>query len=408
MIRNCKRTKYIGFWCVLFIMLYLFIEATSLAALYTLDRLKDVRYAPIRMTLTELQKKYIVRLLSSGDIETTIHPFLGWIPHPNFVKEDRRHNAQGIRANKEYGLQKSPDTIRIAVFGDSFTYGKEVGNDETWPANLEKLDPHLDVINFGVNGYGIDQAYLRYILEGKTYNPDIVILAFIMDNTARNVNVFRPWKVKQNNAEPLSKPRFILENGEPVYYPPPLKTHDDYKQLLLHDRKTLKSFAANDYFVHIGYIDSLLSASPLVRILTIGYSTLLSMSIPGRKPIFQWGQYASDAPSFSLSLEIIDAFVQEVRANGSIPVLVFLPTADEILQWKTHDTVPYQSFLNALEHRQYELIHMLNELKEYFKTDHTDQYFLSKHYTPETNAKIAEAILRILRERGLLPSSRTE
>jgi len=52
---------------------------------------------------------------------------------------------------------------RVALVGDSFTFGMEVPYEDTWGAQLERaLAGDVQVLNFGVDGYGVDQAYLRY------------------------------------------------------------------------------------------------------------------------------------------------------------------------------------------------------------------------------------------------------
>jgi hypothetical protein len=56
-----------------------------------------------------------------------------------------------------------PESARgrpILVVGDSFTFGAEVRDHETWPAYLAGL-LERPVVNGGVPGYGIDQAILR-------------------------------------------------------------------------------------------------------------------------------------------------------------------------------------------------------------------------------------------------------
>jgi hypothetical protein len=68
--------------------------------------------------------------------------------------------------------------------GDSFTFGEQVSDWETWPAQLEELSRRR-VINGGVLGYGMDQTFLRArrLLNEDRYS--IVILSFISDDIRR-------------------------------------------------------------------------------------------------------------------------------------------------------------------------------------------------------------------------------
>ncbi|MGH2899968.1 MAG: SGNH/GDSL hydrolase family protein, partial [Solirubrobacteraceae bacterium] len=129
-------------------------------------------------------------------------PTLGWRPAPNFSSSTVRTNAQGIRADRDISRARTPGRGRIVALGDSYTWGEEVANDETYPAQLEKALPDTDVLNFGVHGYGIDQATLRLRDEALAFVPDLVILGFIEDDVARDALTFRSF----------AKPRFELQD----------------------------------------------------------------------------------------------------------------------------------------------------------------------------------------------------
>jgi hypothetical protein len=74
----------------------------------------------------------------------------------------------------------------------SFTFGQEVGDDETWSCFLQNLLPGSEVINFGVQAYGHDQMLLYLQEEGIKYHPDIVILGFVsMDMRRQHALVSR-------------------------------------------------------------------------------------------------------------------------------------------------------------------------------------------------------------------------
>ena len=67
---------------------------------------------------------------------------------------------------------------RIALVGDSFTFGEDVTYEETWGYFLEKeLGSQFQVLNFGVAGYGVDQSFLRYEKDVRKWKPKIVIFA---------------------------------------------------------------------------------------------------------------------------------------------------------------------------------------------------------------------------------------
>jgi len=95
-------------------------------------------------------------------------------------------NAFGMR-DRERTLKKAPGTVRIAVLGDSFTEAFHVKNEETFTRVLEKnLGEGVEVLNFGVAGFGTIQELLTYREKVRQLHPDIVILAFLSANDMRN------------------------------------------------------------------------------------------------------------------------------------------------------------------------------------------------------------------------------
>jgi hypothetical protein len=118
-------------------------------------------------------------------------PTLGWIPkagsaaRPNLWGTTVTILADGIRANRSGELpsrQRSGDLI-LAV-GDSFTFGDQVSDAETWPALLQEMTGRR-VLNGGVFGYGIDQTYLRMKGLSEKYLPTVIIFGFTPDDIDR-------------------------------------------------------------------------------------------------------------------------------------------------------------------------------------------------------------------------------
>jgi hypothetical protein len=152
---------------------------------------------------------------------------LGWAPIKNFSSSDNIWSKQvtitaaGFRLN---GDDASPieasNFSGILVVGDSYTFGAEVGDHETWPAYLEKLTG-IVVLNGGVSGYGIDQMYIRAKQLLATYSPKILILSFIPDDLRRvTVRRFKPYYelngrelvLKNSPVPPLSETWPLDEN----------------------------------------------------------------------------------------------------------------------------------------------------------------------------------------------------
>ena len=102
-------------------------------------------------------------------------------------------NRQGFR-DIDHAKQKPARTIRIAVLGDSYAEAVQVELESTfWSIlanDLKKCLPadysDIEVLNFGISGYGTAQELLvlqNYVWD---YSPDLVVLAFLPSNDIRN------------------------------------------------------------------------------------------------------------------------------------------------------------------------------------------------------------------------------
>lgn len=100
-------------------------------------------------------------------------------------------NAEGLRG-PEVGVARPDGTRRIALFGDSFTEGWGVEEHETLRARLEVLGrargEAVEVLNFGVAGYGTDQALLAWAQRGVAFSPDVAVLLFFANDLWDNGN----------------------------------------------------------------------------------------------------------------------------------------------------------------------------------------------------------------------------
>jgi hypothetical protein len=124
-----------------------------------------------------------------------------------------RINSKGYR-DQERSLEKPPGTLRIAVLGDSQVEAWQVEIENRWTELLERhlreRSPALgvEVLNFGVSGYGTAEELIVLREDVLAYDPDIVLLGFLTGNDV------------QNNSEALQhdprRPYFLLEDEKLV------------------------------------------------------------------------------------------------------------------------------------------------------------------------------------------------
>jgi hypothetical protein len=144
----------------------------------------------------------------------TSDPNLGWKLKPGVSGEWKGEgssfvqvNSEGLR-DREHTKAKPPNTLRVAVLGDSFTEAIHVPVEQTFWSKLErklgnceavKGRKNVEVINFGVQGYGTAQELIMLRKKVWDYNPDIVVLAFFIGNDVINnspkleYDLYRPF-----------------------------------------------------------------------------------------------------------------------------------------------------------------------------------------------------------------------
>jgi hypothetical protein len=121
-------------------------------------------------------------------------------------------SENGLR-DREHSRKKPPETIRVAVLGDSMAEALQVPMEATFWSIVERRVKEcrafgardIEVLNFGVSGYGTAQELLTLRNRAAAYAPDIVVLAFYAGNDVRN---------NSRELEPQKlRPFFRLENG---------------------------------------------------------------------------------------------------------------------------------------------------------------------------------------------------
>lgn len=324
-------------------------------------------------------KKYLTQ--SAGRLSYLVYDdLMGWTIGPNRRNVSGLYYSswEGIRAPREgVSYVKSTEKTRIALVGDSYTFAEDVPFEDSWGYHLEEaLGSEFEVLNFGVGGYGIDQAFLRYEKEVRQWNPQVVILGFPSTNVERTMVLYPPltsgwWEF------PFSKPRFILRNESlQTLNVPPITPQDLFSRrsiaevpFLEYDRKHRPS----------RWQASVMHRSYLVR-------AIMTLFPPGEVDHPE----VSDTALISVNGAILQTFVQSVRSAGSIPIVMFFPETTEEFAGQI------QMGLKVLHESGIDY----TDLTPCMRTIPSAERYVPKHshYSVQSNARVAECLVPVVRK----------
>jgi lysophospholipase L1-like esterase len=98
-----------------------------------------------------------------------------------------RTNSHGLR-EREIPIEKPDSVVRIAVLGDSYTFGFGVRAHRAYPRELEGLlnqrshGRRFQVLNFGVGGYSTQDEAIVLRDRALAWSPDLVILGYVLND----------------------------------------------------------------------------------------------------------------------------------------------------------------------------------------------------------------------------------
>jgi len=150
------------------------------------------------------------------------HPVVGYRFVPN-LKARIPHegggyllqaNETGFRSNRPFVPKATPGYRRVLVFGDSFTAGDAVSNQQRYTDLLESILPHAEVYNFGLSSTGTDQQYLAWREFAQDIEHDVLVIAVFVENVRRVVARFRPHRDAEGVERLYAKPFYTLEGDQ--------------------------------------------------------------------------------------------------------------------------------------------------------------------------------------------------
>lgn len=302
---------------------------------------------------------------------------LGWTVAPNSNTSDGLYisGERGMRISKariQFGAENA--TCRIALVGDSHTFGLELKFEETWSYLLERHLPECQVLNFGVSGYSLGQMYLRYRRDVLPFQPDIVILALSSNSTNRTMGVYGLTMFP--TGIPWAHPRFQITDAGLALMNQPLPRLEEIKRA-----KWVSDLPYIDYdrFFVPGKWElkrwHYLYNSYLFRLYITRYSL-------GRR------QQKGDSTE-TLNQALLRAFLQTAESSHSIPLLLYLP--DKNNEPHVESDTPSLHILRSSGFDYLDLRPCLNQVN-------SDKRFIptGDHYSLQGSEAIAACVMKHL------------
>jgi hypothetical protein len=265
-------------------------------------------------------------------------------------------------------------------------------NPNAWPAQLEGLRPGLEVLNFGVGAYGVDQALLRYLRDGIRFRPHVIVIGFMTENIHRHVNRFRPFYAPLPYS-PWTKPRFALDGEGLALVPNPLPKRSDYRTLLRDEQATFARLGGGDYYWERIWRPVSLGFLPSVRL-----AHFLAASWSDTRTLVG-GRYNPRSEAFEVTARLLEAMSDAALEAGSLPFIAIFPQRSDLeTVWKGKPR-PHQALLDRLAARG--LAHL--DLTDCFeRTPGPVSFMPGDHYAPATNRRVARCLLAALDDTGPL------
>jgi len=321
-------------------------------------------------------------------------PVLGW-PAPAKFGEGE-YDESGARWSPAF---PEPGGACVSLYGDSFVWGFDVAREQAW-GDVLSSDLGCRVSNYGVPGYGVDQAFLRF-RKLREDEAQIAVLVVFPDDIPRLLNQNRNLLFDSLPIAHGLKPRFMIgPDGQLELIPLPDLSYPQMREL----RSSPGRFLKHEVFLPDGRYGQVTWRFPfifdVVRILRGGRF----------RSSYSFGNFwqhflAPSHPEHALFIlrDIARLFEETARARGKLSLIVFLPDATSIAAHRENGSWPYQPALDSVSSAGVVAVNAGPAYLEYLR-DRTICDVMLKvlgagcvgHLTPEGNQMLARFMYRVL------------
>ena len=317
-------------------------------------------------------------------------PLVGYVPQENSVSTHGwwRSNDVGARYDRDLGkgVGMAPVGQRWLFFGESFTQGSRLPQEDTWTYRLDTLNADIEAVNFGVDGYGMAQSLLRYRTVADRVRHDVA--AFVFLPTA---DLWREVNTVRSLAEPWHSfavlPRFYLAGSDMRLVRSPYPDIDtlygeNYPRITDKLRNHLQQY--DSFFVPALYdparADGRLVSARLVR------------AFQGKRRLKEIRRQTFYDPESEAWRTVRQIFLQakiEAQDRGADFVLIVMPTHDDVRTAADYDSFRdyWTEMVAVLRNEGLRTFDLLPELSAV--EGDLDYGYDGSHYGPRASARIA-------------------
>ena len=381
-----RRGIRIGFIAVSVVVLVALVELCSFGAGRVLQSRFKMYSAPVMQPAAAV-KTY-------GEYLALRDQRLGW---PSTAPDTTgAYDAAGARPSPAFPDPRAA-ADRVTVFGDSYAAGSEVDDTAAWGNQLALLAGSR-VGNFGVPGYGTDQAYMRYLARAADPAP-VVILTHLSEGIMRNLT--RNWDLITHASHYAMKPRFVLDDrGALLEVPLMAVSESEYR----------RSVGLESPFLPIPDENFQPGGAAGVTGLAFPYSVAVLRNMAGyqmrslfaRRPDFaEFYQRGHPLRGLEISTAILQAFQETARGRGQVPLVVLFATRHDLAHQRKTGAFPYQNLVDDLNRLQVDHLDFGPILARHIGDKGVPGFFKPLgHYNEEVNKLLADAVYDVLLARG--------
>lgn len=322
-------------------------------------------------------------------------PLIGYVPKEDAVSTNGwwQSNNLGARSRADLRRDQPPGKTRLLFFGDSYTQGSRVTQEETFQHVINMRSSAFEAVNFGVDGYSMAQAYLRYTTVKDKLEYDHVFLAMAPgDDLWRDINVSRDIGGNWNSY--MIYPRFVIERDRAKLIASPYR---DFRELAEDNREGIKPKLRRHLEQYEAfYFESGYGSHPLLD-WSVVYRLFRAYLLKRDRSRAFASLYDPGSEALQVTKKIFEAMDRDVRDAGGRFTLVLLPDAQLVRRFSRDDSfkTTWAEMVSYLCSDGLDCIDLMAGFQSVpFET--LDYGYDGSHYGPVANGLIADFILTSL------------